>query len=277
MTERLTVPVGGASTVLVRQLAAISGELDALLEEMRVETDGYGLLPEQSALLRLISGASVRPAEDVGMSIIGARLVVAVLPPTHARRVLNQPSRDLISVRPAPDHVATLVRGTPQRAGDDRGRRAASQVAAAVMRESGEALVAISAPLLTPDDVAVAYKDATEAAELLSGAGSRPVFVDECWASLATIRLRRQLARALPAGNPLERLREYDAQHGSDFARTLGMWLAKNGDTTATSTALSLHPNTLRYRLRRVGEIAGIDLCDPDVRVLAQLLFRCDV
>lgn len=34
---------------------------------------------------------------------------------------------------------------------------------------------------------------------------------------------------------------------------------------------LHLHPNTLRYRLRRAAEITGIDLKDPLQRLVAHL------
>jgi DNA-binding PucR family transcriptional regulator len=35
-----------------------------------------------------------------------------------------------------------------------------------------------------------------------------------------------------------------------------------------------LHPNTLRYRIRRVREICALDLNDADVRALTHLLLR---
>jgi hypothetical protein len=34
---------------------------------------------------------------------------------------------------------------------------------------------------------------------------------------------------------------------------------------------MSVHPNTIRYRLRRVRKLTGIDLDDPDDRLVAWL------
>ena len=35
-----------------------------------------------------------------------------------------------------------------------------------------------------------------------------------------------------------------------------------------------MHPNTFRYRLRRLSEVAGIDLTDPNARFAAMLELR---
>jgi DNA-binding PucR family transcriptional regulator len=37
---------------------------------------------------------------------------------------------------------------------------------------------------------------------------------------------------------------------------------------------LHVHRNTFRYRLRRIEELAGIDLDDPDERLVAELQLR---
>jgi DNA-binding PucR family transcriptional regulator len=35
-----------------------------------------------------------------------------------------------------------------------------------------------------------------------------------------------------------------------------------------------IHPNTFRYRLRRLAEVGGIDLADPEARFAAMLQLR---
>jgi hypothetical protein len=76
-----------------------------------------------------------------------------------------------------------------------------------------------------------------------------------------------------PAG-PVARLGEYDAAHGAQLVPTLRAWLDAFGDVPAAAAALFVHPNTFRYRLRRVSEVAGIDLGDPDVRFAAMVQLR---
>lgn len=46
------------------------------------------------------------------------------------------------------------------------------------------------------------------------------------------------------------------------------------GDVPAASAALFVHPNTFRYRLRRLAEVSGIDLTDPEQRFAAMLQLR---
>jgi hypothetical protein len=58
------------------------------------------------------------------------------------------------------------------------------------------------------------------------------------------------------------------------FAETLACWFAHNQDTAATATAMHLHHNTVRYRLRRAQELTEVDLTDWDERLLAELHLR---
>jgi len=73
---------------------------------------------------------------------------------------------------------------------------------------------------------------------------------------------------------PVARLQEYDAQTDSGLTETLAAWLDALGDVRAAAATLFIHTNTLRYRLRRVEEIGGIDLADPDQRFAAMLQLR---
>jgi GAF domain-containing protein len=56
------------------------------------------------------------------------------------------------------------------------------------------------------------------------------------------------------------KLAEYDAQRGAQLLTTLEEFLRRHGSISATSEALYVHPNTLRQRLRRIGELSGLDL-----------------
>lgn len=53
-------------------------------------------------------------------------------------------------------------------------------------------------------------------------------------------------------------LMEYDAQHGTDLLSTLRAVIAADGNLNRASELLSVHYNTLRYRIRRIEEIQGI-------------------
>jgi DNA-binding PucR family transcriptional regulator len=62
----------------------------------------------------------------------------------------------------------------------------------------------------------------------------------------------------------VSRLAEYDAQRGAQLVATLEEFLRRHGNISATSEALFVHPNTLRQRLRRIGELSGLDLRRDD-------------
>jgi PucR-like helix-turn-helix protein/diguanylate cyclase with GGDEF domain/GAF domain-containing protein len=62
----------------------------------------------------------------------------------------------------------------------------------------------------------------------------------------------------------VSKLTEYDAQRGSSLLATLEEFLRRRGSISSTSEALFVHPNTLRQRLRRIGELSGLDLRTDD-------------
>lgn len=76
-----------------------------------------------------------------------------------------------------------------------------------------------------------------------------------------------------PTG-PLARLLAYDREHDSCLVETVRAWLNAFGDVAAAATAMYVHQNTFRYRLRRVTEVGDIDLSDPDARFALMLQLR---
>ncbi len=60
------------------------------------------------------------------------------------------------------------------------------------------------------------------------------------------------------------KLADYDEQRGAQLLTTLEEFLRRHGSISATSEALYVHPNTLRQRLRRIGELSGLDLRRDD-------------
>jgi DNA-binding PucR family transcriptional regulator len=58
------------------------------------------------------------------------------------------------------------------------------------------------------------------------------------------------------------------------LADTLRAYLDSFGDVAAAASWLHVHPNTVRYRVRRIEEALGSSLTDPDVRLLLSLSLR---
>ena len=82
-----------------------------------------------------------------------------------------------------------------------------------------------------------------------------------------------ELLQQLPT-SPLERLADHDARSSTDLIATLGAWCDSGFEIPATATVLQLHVNTVRYRLRRVSQLSGLDLTEPRQRLAAQLLLQ---
>ncbi|CCH30103.1 helix-turn-helix domain-containing protein [Actinosynnema sp. NPDC047251] len=82
------------------------------------------------------------------------------------------------------------------------------------------------------------------------------------------------LARDPALPTPVSRLLDYDAEHHTDFAESLVVYLREFGSVHDAAQALHIHANTMRYRLRRLSDICGIDLTNHDARFKAMLELR---
>jgi sugar diacid utilization regulator len=65
-----------------------------------------------------------------------------------------------------------------------------------------------------------------------------------------------------------------DARSGDLLLETLEAYFANNGNALRAAQQLHLHRNSMLYRLRRVSELLGQDLDDPDVRLSLQVALK---
>ncbi|MCK9872794.1 helix-turn-helix domain-containing protein [Nocardiopsis dassonvillei] len=98
-------------------------------------------------------------------------------------------------------------------------------------------------------------------------------------ATISDVRSRVLVSEtlALLRGDPslrdprVSRLVEHDRAGGADLVHSLLAYLEAFGDARAAAERLHIHPNTLRYRVRRAASVSGIDLGDPGERLFTQL------
>ncbi|MBG6090415.1 PucR family transcriptional regulator [Actinomadura viridis] len=104
------------------------------------------------------------------------------------------------------------------------------------------------------------------------GPADGTVLIEDAWDAVVVERARKaaRIGSGL-LGGPLPRLREHDETHGTSFLPTLAAWLDHFGDPKGTAQALRVHPNTLRYRLRRMAEVVPVDLSSPQVRLALRI------
>jgi len=102
---------------------------------------------------------------------------------------------------------------------------------------------------------------------------------DRQWESVVTARALTAVAAVdgTPGtdgiGGPIEELLRIDQRDGSALVPTLTAYLLEYGRPRAAAAALTIHPNTLRYRLRQITAAVDLDLASPGERLA--LLLGC--
>jgi DNA-binding PucR family transcriptional regulator len=129
--------------------------------------------------------------------------------------------------------------------------------------------IGISGPVASLADLGQAREEADRVLQVLAGTRSHDGCAEVGEVGLAVTMLRlADLESARRAGrrSVLDDIDDYDAAHAASYGQTLRVYLASFGDPTEASKALGVHTNTLRYRLRRLHELFGLDVADADVR-----------
>ena len=99
------------------------------------------------------------------------------------------------------------------------------------------------------------------------GGAAEPLVEHEELAAGSVLPLLADDAVRAFADGMLRALHEHDATGRGDLVASLRAWLSRHGQWDAAAADLGVHRHTLRYRMRRVEEILGRSLDDPDVRM----------
>ncbi|MBW1601239.1 PucR family transcriptional regulator [Streptomyces sp. JJ66] len=212
--------------------------LDAPLRLAVAESPGPAHGPGTEALSALadaVEAAAARSGESVLAVPDGPRLVLLAADGGAAIAACAERARST---------------GSPGGAGED------SQTALAV---------GVSAPTGITG-AATAFKQAEQALSVARRRGANLVEHEEMAAGSVLPLLADDAVRAFADGM-LRPLREHDASGRGDLVASLRAWLSRHGQWDAAAADLGVHRHTLRYRMRRVEEILGRSLDDPDVRM----------
>jgi hypothetical protein len=273
---------GRAAGLAPETLYALAEAIFAYIDELSAESaEGYA--QEQSAvagaaqlrrrrLARLL--ASSPPAEPDAVEAAAAEAGWP-LPRALAVLLVSGEARDE-AVGRLPTDVASDPRDAEVLAlvpdPDGPGRRAVLERA---LTPAGDRVLAALGPTVAWPDVPLSLARARAALEL-ARAGAVPrrplVLAAEHGAALLLTsdpRLVSELVRDRLA--PLDGL---SPTARSRLTETLGAWLAEQGRLQAVAARLHVHPQTVRYRLRRLREVFGSALEDPDGRFELELALR---
>jgi DNA-binding PucR family transcriptional regulator len=157
----------------------------------------------------------------------------------------------------------------------------AEQVRAHVETRLAAALLAgVGSTVVGVRDVPRARREAERVLSVLrADAKSRSVASIDDVRSEVVLHELKELSADHPglARGKLEPVLAHDAEHGTSYAATLRMFLDAFGDVPQAAKRIAVHPNTFRYRMRRLVELFDLDLDDPDERVVLELQLRFDV
>jgi hypothetical protein len=163
-------------------------------------------------------------------------------------------------------------------AAEPAARRLAAQAAAAVGRTLGETVRA--AVSRGADDLAGLPELRAEVDDILRVTSEDPdapavAGIADTHARVLLSHVADELARRPGLRHPgIEAMAEHDRRHGTAYTTTITAWLDAVGNVAEAAQRLTVHPNTVKYRLRRARELFGIDLGHPDDRLSCWLQLR---
>ncbi|MFD1529589.1 helix-turn-helix domain-containing protein [Pseudonocardia aurantiaca] len=154
--------------------------------------------------------------------------------------------------------------------------RIAADAARHAARATGlQVLASVGCLAATPRDIVVSRRQADSALRVL-----RHGMVERHVVAHADVRSQVTLLDLVDLVRERVELREgkvqalVEADGGGDLVATLSAYLDCLGDVRVAAARLGVHPNTFRYRLRRLQERVGLDLSDPSERIVAAIQLR---
>ena len=226
---------------------------------------GYNPLVSYRVLV-LIAVESDAQAAERAESTAQRRRLLETLAELCARR-----SADVFAAVRADELVALVPEAAAPR---ELGRTALQQAAA--LLPAWQVTVGIGGPCGSAGAIARSYAQARRAlatAQRFGNQGDVVAFED-----LGVYRLLFHVTDPAELSGFIDQvlgpLIDYDQRHNADFVHTLGTFLAHNGNLQATARELSLHVNSVTYRMQRIQAIAGMDLEQSEDRLLAQVALK---
>lgn len=245
---------------------------------------------------------TVEVRSDRGALVVAFSLTPAASAEVSAEELPDRPERelrrrrliDLVSVHTAAYRRSSLVTELegrvyvllPDLVPDREGRRGTKQSVLSLTRKTVTAArsaleLEVQAAIGSLVDRLSDVPDSRAEADRILDAMRRDLDRDTDWevATISDVRSRVLISETLARlredpslRDPrVDRLLEYDRAGGADLVHSLLTYLEAFGDARAAAERLHIHPNTLRYRVRRAATVSGIDLGDPGERLFTQL------
>lgn len=156
--------------------------------------------------------------------------------------------------------------------------RLADGAAAAVESRLGHGVyAAVSSPRTGADELAELRREAFEVLRVLSSTPDLPAVASaaDVHSELLLTHLERELKDKPRLRHPgVSSLIEHDRTKGTDYIGSLCAYFSALGDVGAAARQLNVHPNTLRYRIRRAESLFDLRLGRSDDQLAIWLQLR---
>jgi hypothetical protein len=205
-------------------------------------------------------------AQGAGLESASQRLADALtlhLGAIHADAAVARIGRLVYAVVPA-------GHGDPAEAASRIYAEAASFVARIGHRDP--VVIGVGGPALSLPGLTRARDEAERAVRVLRDISpcGRAARLDDVYLETVLDRLGEVLADDEDRSyGPISRLIGYDTDNGTELTESLRAYLEAFGDVGRAAADVHVHPNTFRYRLRRICEVSGLDLEDSRARLAA--------
>ncbi|MCY4010040.1 MAG: helix-turn-helix domain-containing protein [Anaerolineaceae bacterium] len=171
-------------------------------------------------------------------------------------------------------YVLIFIPAALQESGQEKAMKLATRIHNAARHERPRASLALGIGTAATDlsEWPSAYSEALQAMDLAARLHSpKPLYIEALGIYRLITQLEERDALQSFARETLDELLEYDRRQNADLIHTLEAFFSAHGNLANTAEELNVHRNTLLYRLRRITEIGGVDLKQPETRLALQL------
>lgn len=230
----------------------ISVELNNMVKQRQAQRALCGQVIEDVIQGSLETSEAQRRLAGVGVNSTRKNVVLLAVSAAHHKALVStsvpQPLENAVAAAVGKDLVVVIN-------DDGAGAPALARSLSDHLAEAGiHATIGIGGAYTKPNGLRWSYFEARDAAR-----HGLPVNEPERLSLTSLLLASEDVPLADMAHESLDPLRAFDAAHGAELMTTLESYLNNNGSVAAVAEALTLHRNTVRYRLAQITELTGYD------------------
>lgn len=238
----------------------ISVELNNMVKQRQAQRALAGQVLDDVIHGTLEASEATRRLAGVGINSTRKNVVLLAESAAHQKQLgsssLPQPLEAAVSAVVGKDLVVVMP-------DDGSGASALARSLSDHLAEAGiHATIGLGGAYTKPNGLRWSYFEARDAAS-----HGLPVNEPERLSLTSLLLASEDVPLADMANESLNPLRAFDVAHGAELMATLESYLGNNGSVAAVAEELTLHRNTVRYRLAQITELTGYDPAQTADRV----------